>query len=225
MKRLRRALRLAAVKLAVPLPPGIGDPLAYPRFTEPVVGAYIPPDDFYHILARLDVGPKRALAELAYLTGVRKVQLRKTELRNVRVERGTVTALVWDARKVKNRREHVIPLEGRARDIVQALWKDRRPGCPLFHLDDRPLGHLRTEWARACTAAGSPVGRTAGGLVFHDTRRSATTNLAAAGVPDVVARSVTGHRTPSVHVGYNITPETAQRAALVAVDRLIEGKR
>jgi hypothetical protein len=32
MKMLRRALRLASVKLAVPLPPGLSDPLAYPRF-------------------------------------------------------------------------------------------------------------------------------------------------------------------------------------------------
>jgi hypothetical protein len=42
---LRQSLRLAAVKLAVPLPPGMSDSLAYPRFLEPVTGQYIPPGD------------------------------------------------------------------------------------------------------------------------------------------------------------------------------------
>jgi integrase len=69
--------------------------LAYPRFVEPIVGKYIPPEDFAQILENIDPGPKRALVELAYLLGIRKGQLRKAELRNVRVERGTVTALVW----------------------------------------------------------------------------------------------------------------------------------
>ena len=87
------------------------------------------------------------LCELAYVTGVRKGQLRKTALRNVRVEHGL--ALVREAGKVKNRREHTVPLEGRAREIVQELWKTRRPGCPLFHIDGQPIGQLRTELARA----------------------------------------------------------------------------
>jgi len=105
------------------------------------------------------------------------------------------------------------------------LWKGRRPGCGLFHLDGRPIGDLRSEWRRACAAAGFPVGRKAGGFVFHDTRRCASTNFAAAGVPDVVARSITGHRTASMHMRYNITQESAQRAALAAVDRLVEAGR
>ena len=165
------------------------------------------------------------LVELAYLTGVRKGQLLKTELRNVRVHDGTVSALVWDRGKTKNKREHVVPLEGRAREIVQELWRARRPGCSLFHIEGRQLGTLRAEWARACKAVGFIAGRKAGGLVFHDTRRSAVTNLAAANVPDVVARSISGHRTPSVHVRYCITQESAQRAALAAADRIVRAGR
>jgi integrase len=176
--------------------------LTYPKFPEPITGQYIPRDAFDAILAHVDAGPKRALFELAYVTGVRKGQLRKTELKNVhRTERGTVTVLVWDAPNVKNRREHVVPLEGRAQTIVQELWKGRRPGCGLFHLDGRPMGDLRSEWRRA------------------------STNFAAVGVPDGVARSITGHRTASMHMRYNITQESAQRAALAAVDRLVEAGR
>jgi integrase len=193
-----------------------------------VTGQYIQPSDFYAILEHIEDGPKRALAELAYLLGVRKGQLRKTELRNVRVERGKVSALVWDAGKTKNKREHVVPLEGRAGEIVQSLWRARRPGCPLFHIEGRPIGQLRTEWARACKAAGFQVGRKAGGgggLVFHDTRRSAITNLAAANVPDSVARSISGHRSPNVHARYQITQESAKRSAVAAADSLVKAER
>jgi integrase len=105
------------------------------------------------------------------------------------------------------------------------VWKARRPGCPLFHLDGRPLGQLRSEFERACRLAGFAVGRKAQGFVFHDTRRCASTNFAAAGVPDVVARSITGHRTASMHMRYNITQESAQRAALAALDRLVRSSR
>ena len=41
-------------------------------------------------------------------------------------------------------------------------------------------------------------------------------------MPDVVARSITGHRTASMEVRYNITQESAQRVALAAVNRLIK---
>jgi len=88
--------------------------------------------------------------------------------------------------------------------------------------DGWPLG--------ACAASGdAPVRLQAGGgprgFVFHDTRRSATTNMSAAGVLDVIARSITGHRTASMHPRYSITQESAQRAALAAVDRLVRAGR
>jgi hypothetical protein len=212
MRTLRAALKLAVVKLGAETPRA----LTYPRFDETVTGHKIEPVDFYGILAHIEPWEKAALVELAYLTGVRKNQLRKTELRNVRVTHGVVAALVWEAPKVKNRRPHTVPLgEGTRRQaIVQRLWDNRRLGCPLFHVEGRPLGELRSEWHRACTAAGVPCGRKAGGYVFHDTRVSAISNLADAGVPDTVARSISGHRTPSVHARYQITAEQTQADAL-----------
>jgi len=96
---------------------------------------------------------------------------------------------------------------------VQEAWEARRLDCKhLFHVDGRPLGDLRSEWDRACRRAGFPVGRKAGGYVFHNTRHSCLTNLAAEGVPDTVARSISGHRTASVHERYQITQESAKRA-------------
>ena len=126
-------------------------------------GRYISPGDFYAILAHVPHPTKAAFMELAYLTSVRKGQLRRTDLRNVRVEHGGVTALVWEAEKVKTRKPHVVPLVGRAQEIVQEQWDDlhqRRsskvavlklpPLTLLFQVNGAGLKELRSEWNSAC---------------------------------------------------------------------------
>ena len=98
---------------------------------------------------------------------------------------------------------------------MQPLWDARGVGVPLFHVGGKPLGDLRSEVRRACKAAGIPYARkVAGGFVFHDTRRCALTNAQAAGIPDSVARTISGHRTDSARRRYLLTQEAAQLAAL-----------
>jgi integrase len=223
MRMLRAALKIAVVKLGASIPPA----LTYPDFEETTTGHKIEPADFYRILENIEPWPKAALVEFAYLTGVRKGQLRKTGLRNVRVAHGVVSALVWESEKVKNRRPHTVPLRPgtRRHAIVQRLWEARRLGCPLFHIDGQPLGELRSEWRRACERAGVPCGRKVGGFVIHDTRVSAISNLADAGVPDTVARAISGHRTPSVHARYQITNERTQDDALDQAEARVRSLR
>ena len=137
-----------------------------------------------------------------------------------------MTALAWEDRKVKNRRPDVLPLIGRAQAIVQRVWETRGVGVPLFHIGGKPLGDLRSELRRACKATGVPYGRkVAGGFVFHDTRRCALTNAQAAGIPDSVARTISGHRTDSAHRRYLITQEAAQLAALRKMQDAVEAAK
>jgi len=162
---------------------------------------------------------KRLFCEFAYLTGVRKGQLRATELANVDAERWIIT---WRPDQTKSGEPHVLPLVGRTKEIIMRLWGRRRLDCRhLFHEAGRALGLLRSEWNRACRNAGFPVGRRHGGYSFHDTRHSCISNLHAAGVPDSVAMSISNHKTPAVFLRYGIRHESAQRAALEQVDALL----
>jgi integrase len=58
--------------------------------------------------------------------------------------------------------------------------------------------NLRQEWTAATKAAEMP------GLLVHDLRRSAIRNLIAAGVPEKVAMSISGHKTRAVFDRYHI---------------------
>ena len=51
---------------------------------------------------------------------------------------------------------------------------------------------MLSERRRTCQLLSIPYGR-GKGIVFYDTRHSAVTNLVGAGVPEIVAMTVTGH--------------------------------
>jgi integrase len=64
------------------------------------------------------------------------------------------------------------------------------------------------EWKAACEKAKVP------GRLFHDLRRTAVRNMIRAGVPQSVAMAITGHRTISMFLRYNITSDHDMRDAL-----------
>lgn len=66
------------------------------------------------------------------------------------------------------------------------------------------LGDFKKAWAKACKKAGFPVGRKAGGYVFHHTRNTAATNLRAGGMEEADAMKITGHTTSHVFLHYDI---------------------
>jgi integrase len=200
-------------------------------------GKYIPPSERVILAEHLPdyVAP---FLEFASLYGIRRGQLSITEKTWVDLERGTIT---WPPTATKPRELHSIPIEGTGRAIVERLLADgeKRPWCKyLFHgkrcAPGRRgvrrygcIGDFKKAWNAACKAAGLPVGRKAGGFVFHHTRNTAVTDMLASGVLSTAdAMAISNHKTESMVKHYNLGNIEGLRerlaAARVEVERLQE---
>lgn len=108
----------------------------------------------------------------------------------------------------------------------------------VFHQQGRCFGDFRKAWCRAAIQAGlgsmvcSRCSRSQSawvarctdktckgavryqGPIFHDLRRTCVRNLIRAGVPEVVAMRISGHKTRAVFDRYNIVSDTDLREAV-----------
>jgi integrase len=167
---------------------------------------------------------KADVFRLAYLLGIRKGQLRRTCKRHVLIT-SELWKLRWLETETKNRKAHEVALVGEPRAIVERAWGSRRPDCELlFHLNGKPIGPMRSEMQRTCEALGIRYGR-GKGVVFHDTRHSAVTNLIGSGVPETIAMTITGHADRSVFTRYNVRRDEVQTHALAQQESYLAGKR
>ena len=164
------------------------------------------------ILANLPDDGLRDFVEWAACTGQRK---------------GEIALLTWDmvdgdeirlpAEICKNRKPRVIPLGPELAEIVDRRRKARRvlpmdgiARCaePIFHRGDGlPVREFKRSWATATDKA------KCAGRLFHDLRRTCARRLLAAGVPQVVAREMTGHRTSAMFDRYAIVSSADVLAA------------
>jgi integrase len=110
-----------------------------------------------------------------------------------------------EATQTKNKRPHVLPIYGDMRRWLEHQRQTAPPGsvrdgfftaCTIA-----PSTITSNGWTDACKRAGVP------GLRFHDLRRSAVRNMKRAGIQDVEAMRISGHRTRAVFDRYNIVDE------------------
>jgi len=140
---------------------------------------------------------------------------------------GEIASLTWDmvdgseiripGEVCKNRRPRVIPLGPELAEIVARRKKARRLvpmhgvtqlAEPIFHRGDGlPVGEFKKSWATATKKA------QCAGKLFHDLRRTCARRLLAAGVPQVIARDLTGHRTSAMFDHYAIVSSADVLAA------------
>jgi integrase len=115
---------------------------------------------------------------------------------------------------IKNRKPLIVPLSV---ELEAMLKKKFQTDGPVFDLKN----FLR-EWFKACVKIG--LGEKTGpewyqykGLTPHDFRRSAVRNLTNAGVDQATAMRISGHRTLSVFLRYNIVSTEQLHAAMAKV--------
>jgi integrase len=132
--------------------------------------------------------------------------------------RGEIVSLRWDAvdrsarevrlRTSKNGEGRMLPLEGDLWDLIERRWAGRtielndgttRLSEFVFHRFGERVVDFRKPWNEAFRAANVPR------RLFHDLRRTAVRNMVTAGVPQSVAMSISGHKTVSMFLRYNIT--------------------
>jgi integrase len=155
----------------------------------------------------LDALPEhlRPVLTFAYYTGCRRneilsLQWKQIDLTNkmVRLEPGTT----------KNKDARLIPLTRDLAATLQTLHQQRELSCPwVFPYHGQRIHTFTTAWNNACTAAGLVDENGRHNKIFHDLRRTGVRNLVRAGVPELVAMRISGHRTRSVFDRYNIVNE------------------
>ncbi len=188
---------------------------------ERVRQGFVEHGDFLRLLGHL-LTHLKSFVEFLYYSGWRKGAAKNLQWSEVDMEGRTVRLKMEDSEKPK---PWVLPLEGRLWEIIKERQKERRLDIKLvFHHKGRGVGDIRKAWHSACIAAGLgrfeqiTEGKRRGkeawvGLLIHDLRRCAARNLSRAGVPEVVAMKITGHKTNSMYRRYRIVDESELREA------------
>jgi integrase len=214
---IRRAFTLARRARKVHLVPYV------PRLEEQGTrGRYITATDAATLRRHLPAYLQDVFA-FAYEYGTRKGQLARTQRRFVDLERGLI---VWPPEECKHKEPHTVPLAGDGLVVVEQLMARPPLHCPyLFHgpacapgrrpsRDYGCVGNFKRAWTTACVKAGLPVGRKAGGVVFHHTRNTAATDLRAGGMEEADVMKITGHQTAHVFRHYDLGNPEALRSRL-----------
>lgn len=153
----------------------------------------------------------------AWLTG-----MRKSEIASLAWEDVDGDCIRLRAENAKNGTARLIPLEGELSEVIERRKAARQVkvngavmiAALIFHRNGEPIREFRKSWATACAKAG--IRR-----LFHDLRRSACRNMLAAGVSQVTAMQLSGHKTDSMFRRYCIVSESDLRTALRATQQYL----
>ena len=166
-------------------------------------------DQFEKLLQRLPEHLHQ-FVKFLYATGMRSGQAAKLTWDMVSGDKKTLTV---PARLTKNDTDFSLPLVYQDGSTIKGFEfrnRKRQEGEVLFNTIN-----FRAEWRTACheLKLGVVNGRTYRGMEPHDFRRTACRDMVKAGIPEVVAMQISGHKTNSMFKRYAITdPRMVQDA-------------
>ena len=126
-----------------------------------------------------------------------------------------------NAGETKSGDGRVLPMTNAIYNLISACITGKKPDAFIF-TDDKgnrrrkagaPILDFRGRWNRLLQDAGLDK------KLVHDFRRSAVRNLERAGVPRSVARQISGHKTESVYLRYDIVNEGDVMQAATKIER------
>lgn len=162
----------------------------------------------------------RPVVTLGFYTGMRLGEIKNLQWSNVNL---IDNEIILDPGTTKNDESRTIPLDGELPEMLRILRQKNPPSEFVFTRNGKVLVSFRKAWMRACIAIGlgrmEPKTDASGepildknknpkqkyvGRIFHDLRRCGVRNLVRAGVPEVVAMQISGHKTRAIFDRYNI---------------------
>lgn len=156
----------------------------------------------------------------AYFTGWRKGEISSLEWNDIDLH-GRIICLRGE--NSKNGEGRRVAIEGEIEKILDRRLEQKdviteqgvRSQALVFHRNGLPVQYFRKSWAMACRKAKTP------GKLFHDLRRTAIRNMVRSGTPESVCMKISGHKTRSVFLRYDITSERDIRDAQKRLDGYI----
>lgn len=153
----------------------------------------------------------RVALVVGYHTGARR-----GEILGIRKEHIDLKAKRIRIPDSKSGESRYLPIYG---DMAGEIEMAMHPKCPwLINDDGVRVSSWRKSWKATCTAVGVTES------LFHDLRRTATTNMIDAGFSEKEAMEITGHKTRSVFDRYHIVSEKKIAAMAERLEAHLESK-
>jgi integrase len=190
----------------------------------------------------------KIVVAIGYFTGMRLGEILRLEWKQVDLIENVIRLR---AGETKNDQARTVPLLPTLRSLLAEHFRQHRKEFLLvcFNRDrlgnPRKIGNFLKAWRNRCVTLGlgswevvegetvvrrdrpnskPRVRLVYHGLLFHDLRRSAVRSMVRAGIPEVVAMRVSGHKTRAVFDRYNIVSDTDLVNAATKLESYFQGQ-